>query len=94
MNVDCELVKNIAKTARLELTQEELESIKNDLSEVLIAFSKIQELDTKGVSMSIQPVEIRNSFRDDEVKESLSENEALSQTNHKKDGFFMGPKSV
>lgn len=94
MKVDKELVKNIASTARLNLSDEEVERFVPELSEVLNYFSKLDELDTEGVKISLQPIEIRNVLRDDEPEESYSNEKSLSQTKHKKDGYFKGPSAL
>lgn len=94
MEVTKELIENIAKVARLNLSEEEKKNLELDLKEVLEAFEKIQEVDTENVEMSIQPVKIKNSLRNDEEKECLTQEEALSQTKNKQDGYFKGPRSV
>ena len=94
MEINDELTLKIASVARLELTDDELKEFTPDLNEVLNAFSKIQEIDTEGVEPSFQPVVIRDRLRKDEAEECLSQEEALSQTSHKKNGFFTGPKAV
>jgi len=94
MQVDQELTKKLAKISRLDLTDEEVIEFTESLKSVLDAFSKIQEVDTENTKMSMQPVDIRNITREDTPKESLSSEEALSQTNHKQGNFFKGPKVV
>ena len=94
MKLDKQLVKEIAKVARLELTEEEIDKIEKDMDEVLNTFSKIQEVGTKDVKMSIQPVKLGNALREDEPKECLTQKEALSQVEDKKDEYFVGPKAL
>ena len=94
MKLEKNLVREIAKTARLELSEEEISNIEKDMDEVLNAFAKIQEVSTENVEMSIQPVPISDSLREDEPSTCLTQEEALSQTKHKKDGFFTGPRAV
>ena len=85
MDVDEKLVKEIAKTARLNLTEEEVKKFTPQLKEVITYFKKLDEIDTDNVKLSVQPVEVKNVLRDDEIKKSYSNEEALSQTKHKKD---------
>ncbi|MBW3020340.1 Asp-tRNA(Asn)/Glu-tRNA(Gln) amidotransferase subunit GatC [Candidatus Woesearchaeota archaeon] len=94
MEVTKELIENIAKVARLNLSEEEKKNLELDMKEVLEAFEKIQEVDTENVEMSIQPVKIKNSLRNDHPHECLTQEEALSQTKNKQDGYFKGPRSV
>jgi len=94
MEVNLQLIENIAKVARLNLTDEEKNNLINDMKEVLNAFEKIQEVDTENTKMSIQPVNYSNHLREDIPKEPLSQEKALSQTNNKKENYFLGPRSV
>ena len=94
MEVDRKLIEHVASVARLKLTEKEIEKFLPQLREAIEFFSKLAEVDTDGVKPLFQPVEIRNVLRDDEPKECLTQDEALSQTEHKKDGYFKGPRAV
>ena len=94
MEINKELVKKVAKVARLNLTEEELAKFTPQLKEILEAFSLLKKIDTKEVKMSIQPVELKNALREDIPKECLSIEEALKNTQHKKDNYFKGPKAI
>jgi aspartyl-tRNA(Asn)/glutamyl-tRNA(Gln) amidotransferase subunit C len=94
MKVDKKLIEDVATVARLELDEKEKEKFVKEFKEILDAFSKIDEVDTSKVKSSFQPVELKNMERKDKVEESLSQEEALSNTKHKKDGYFKGPRAV
>ena len=94
MKVDKELIENVARVARLELSDKEKEKFVKDFKDILEAFSAIDKCDTEGIKPSFQPVELKNQMREDEVEESLSQEDALKNTEHKKDGYFKGPKAV
>jgi aspartyl-tRNA(Asn)/glutamyl-tRNA(Gln) amidotransferase subunit C len=94
MKVDKELVKNIAATSRLNLSEKEVEKFVPELQEVISYFSKLDEAVTDNVKISLQPIEIRNVLRDDEPDECFSNEQALAQTKHKKDGYFKGPSAL
>ena len=94
VNINKELVERIANNAKLNLTDKEKDRFSNELKEIIDAFSKLDEVDTKDVDISLQPVELKNSLREDKAKECLSQDEALSLTEHKKDGYFKGPRAV
>jgi len=94
MKVDKELIKKVASVARLELTDEEEKLFLEDFKEILEAFSKIDEVDTKDEEPAFHAVEIKDRLRDDAVEKSLSQEEALSNTEHKKDGYFKGPRAI
>ena len=90
--LNIELVEEIAKTSRLELTDAEKKELLKEMSEILDHFKVIEEFgDGK---MSIQPVELKNHLREDKIGKCLTQDQALSQTELKKDGYFLGPKSI
>ena len=94
MEINRELIEHVAKIARLELTEDEINRFIPQLKEALIYFSKLQEIDTENVKPSFHPVDIKNIMREDEEGECLSAEQALSLSLHKKDGYFKGPKVV
>ncbi|MCR4335559.1 MAG: Asp-tRNA(Asn)/Glu-tRNA(Gln) amidotransferase subunit GatC [archaeon] len=90
--VDEKLLQSVAKNARLNLTKEEEKKFLPQLKEVLDFFSKIDKLDVSKEKPSFQPLEMKNVFREDKVEKSLLQEDALSNTIHKKDGYFKGPR--
>lgn len=94
MKVDKELIEKVASVARLNLTEAEIKKFIPQLKDILAAFSKIDKADTKGVKPSFHPVELKNRLREDKKGKCLSQEEALSNTEHKKDGYFKGPRAV
>ena len=94
IKVDRMLLEHIADTARLKLTEQEIKKFLPQLSEALEFFMQLEDVDTTGVKPSFQPVELKNVMREDIEKECLTQEEALSQTEHKKDGYFKGPRAI
>ena len=94
MRIDNQIIEKVAQNARLKLTKKEIEELTPQLSEILQAFSKLDELDTENVNPSFQPIELKNVLREDKEKQSLTQEEILSNTKHKKDGFFKCPKVI
>ena len=94
MELNKDIVRKVAKVARLNLTEDELNRFTPQLKDILEAFSQIDEVNTENTKMSIQPVELKNAFREDVPKECLSAEEALRNTEHKKDNYFKGPRAI
>ncbi len=94
ITVDRKLLEHVAEVARLKLTEQEIKKFLPQLKEALEFFSKLEEVDTNNIKPSFQPVELKNVMREDAEKECLSQDEALSLTEHKKDGYFKGPRAV
>ena len=94
MEVTREMIAHVAGLARLNLTHEEIEKFTPQLKEVIEAFSQLAAENTTGVKPSFHPIELKNALREDSVKECISQEQALRNAKHKKDGYFKGPKAV
>lgn len=94
MKIDETLIKRVAANARLNLTDSEIKEFLPQLKEILDTFSKLNEINTDKIQPSFQPIELLNITREDNPKEGLTQEQALANTKHKKDGFFRGPKAI
>ena len=94
MNIDRSLIEKVAQVARLKLTEEEIQKFQPQLKDALEAFSSISAINTDHVEPSFHPIPIKNALRQDIAQECLSQEDALSLTSHKKDGYFKGPRAV
>ena len=94
MKLDKELIKNVGNVARLNLDDKEIEEFVIELKDVLENFSLIDKCDTSKVEPSFQPVELKNALREDKIIPGLSQEEALSNSKDKKDGYFKGPRAI
>jgi len=94
MEVDRKLLEHVAEVARIKLSEEEINKFLPQLKETLEFFSKLKEINTDNVKPSFQPVELKNAMREDKEGQCLSQEDALSLTEHKKDGYFKGPRAV
>ena len=94
MQVDEELIKKVASLARIRLNEQEIKEFVPQFREILEYFSKLDEVDVKNTNPSFQPIEIKNAVREDKAKKCLTQEEALKNTQHKKDGYFKGPRII
>ena len=85
-------VKKVAKLARLELTETELEEFTSQLSAILDYVAKMNELDTESVEPLAHCLPISNVFRQDVVKPSLGTEKALANAPERDNEFFKVPK--
>ena len=84
---------SLSKLAMLNLSDEEKEKLIPQLNEIIKYFKKLNDLDTKNIKPITHPIEgLKNVFREDVPKESLSNEEALKNAQHKKDGYFKAPR--
>jgi len=94
MEINKELIKKVAENARLELSEQEIKLFLPQFKEIIDSFAKLDEVNVSKLKPSFQPVELRNILREDSVEESLTQEKALSNTGHKKDGYFKGPRAI
>jgi len=94
VKINEELIEHVAEVARLKLTDKEIEKFSKELREIIELFSKLDEVVTKDIEPSLQSVELKNMLREDKEEKSFTQEEALSLTDRKKDGYFKGPKAI
>jgi aspartyl-tRNA(Asn)/glutamyl-tRNA(Gln) amidotransferase subunit C len=78
MKLSYEQVRHIAWLARLGLSEEEVEKLSLQLSNILENFAVLEEVDTTDVPPGTHTVPLQNVFRKDDVAESYSQAEILS----------------
>jgi aspartyl-tRNA(Asn)/glutamyl-tRNA(Gln) amidotransferase subunit C len=79
----------IAKLARIKLTEEEKDIFLPQLESVLEYFDVLNKVNTDGVEPTYQVNSQKNIFREDKILPSLTQEEALSSTHKKQDGYFV-----
>lgn len=77
MSISREQVIHVARLARLEIPEGELESVQAQLGAILDAVSKVAELDLAGVEPTSHPLDLVNVLGEDEPRPSLSREDAL-----------------
>lgn len=94
MQVNDELVAQLAHLARLDFEANEKEAIKADLQKILGFCEKLNEVDTEGVEPLIYMTDDTNVLRNDEVKGHLTKEEALLNAPAKDSDYFRAPKVI
>jgi aspartyl-tRNA(Asn)/glutamyl-tRNA(Gln) amidotransferase subunit C len=87
-----EQVRHVAKLARLKCTDEEIHLFTRQLGAILEYVAQLEELDTTAVQPLAHCLPIHNVFRDDEIKPSLTNDEALANAPGRDGEFFSVPK--
>jgi aspartyl-tRNA(Asn)/glutamyl-tRNA(Gln) amidotransferase subunit C len=87
-------VKYVAHLARLSLTPEEEQKIGAQLGSVLGYIEKLKEVDVEGVEPTAHAFPLVNVMRADEVRPSLSNEEALHNAPAHANGLFIVPKII
>jgi aspartyl-tRNA(Asn)/glutamyl-tRNA(Gln) amidotransferase subunit C len=76
--IDRETVLHVARLARLELADDEVERMVGELGGVLEHIATIAQLDLEGVPPTSHVVEVANTLREDEPQPCLSQAQALA----------------
>ena len=85
-------VVHVARLARLDLSDEEIDRFPGQLAAVLEHAADMASLDTAGVPPTAHPLPLQNVLRDDEPGPSLDREEVLSQAPAAEDGRFRVPR--
>ncbi|HEX2703011.1 MAG TPA: Asp-tRNA(Asn)/Glu-tRNA(Gln) amidotransferase subunit GatC [Solirubrobacteraceae bacterium] len=89
--IDRDTVLHVARLARLELSDGEVERMVGELGGVLAHIETIAQLDLEGVPPTSHVVEVANALRDDEPRPSLSLEQALASAPAVADEGFAVP---
>lgn len=84
-------VAYVARLARIELTDAELDLYVGQLGDVLEHAAQVAALTTSGVEPTAHPLPLRNVLREDEVRPSLEREEVLAQAPDVEDSRFKVP---
>jgi aspartyl-tRNA(Asn)/glutamyl-tRNA(Gln) amidotransferase subunit C len=87
-------VLHVAKLARLELTDAEVERLTGELSAILEAVSKVSELDLDDVPPTSHPLALVNAWEEDEPRPSLELDETFANAPQRDGDFFRVPPTV
>jgi aspartyl-tRNA(Asn)/glutamyl-tRNA(Gln) amidotransferase subunit C len=85
-------VAHVARLARLDLTDDELNRFTGQLAAVLEHAGDLAALDTAGVPPTAHPLELVNVLRDDVPRPCLDRDEVLAMAPAAEDGRFRVPK--
>ena len=94
MEVNDELINNLSQLSRLEFNDAEKDEIKSDLQKMIAFIDKLNELDTTGVEPLLHMSDNVNVLREDEVKGSISREDALKNAPVHDEEFFKVPKVI
>ncbi len=86
MTVDDEEVRHVASLARIDLEETEIERFAEQFDEILEYFEALDdvpEIETE--------TDLTNVMRPDEVRDGLTQEEALRNAPETEDGYFKGP---
>ena len=84
----------MARLARLHLTDDDVERMRQQLDAILAYIDKLRELDVEGVEPTAHAVPLLNVMRDDAVAPCLSQDAALANAPDRAEEFFRVPRII
>ena len=90
-SISREQLLHVARLARLELRDEEVERLGVQLNDILSAVSKVSELDLSDVPPTSHPLDVVNVWGADEPRPSLTCAEALANAPEREGWYFKVP---
>ena len=94
MSISDEELKHIAKLASLELNDEEFNTLRNDLEQIISYVEKLSDVSTEEIKPTYHVHHSSNVFREDIVEESLSVEEATKNSAESSNGSFRVPRII
>ena len=88
MKLSQEQVLHIARLAKLGLTEDEVEKMSEQLSNILENFEILNKVDTNGVPPTAQPNALTNVLKEDIVKPSMSQDDVLANAPQRDGDYF------
>ena len=92
--IDRAQVLHVARLARLELSEPEIERFAGELSHILEHIVQIEGLDLEGVPPTSHVVDVVNRLRADSPRPSLAPETALAEAPDPADGGFRVPPAA
>lgn len=93
MNVDVDTIYHLAELSNFSVSENEVEILKKDLSEILKYVSQLNDVDVAGIEPTYQVFEMENVWRKDEiVEQEASREKLLDLTKEQKDNQIKVPK--
>lgn len=94
MSVTKKDIDYVADLARLQLDDEERESLASDMNQILDYMSTLQELDTSDVEPLEHVIDLEYRLRDDKAEEPLSHEDALKNAPDADSDYFRVPRVI
>jgi aspartyl-tRNA(Asn)/glutamyl-tRNA(Gln) amidotransferase subunit C len=85
-------VAHLAKLARLAVTEDELDLFAGQLDVILQSVARVGEVAAEDIPPTSHAVPLTNVFREDVVRPSLGQQQALSGAPEAEDGRFRVPR--
>ena len=87
-------VEHVARLARLELSEAELDTFTVQMDSILAYVEKLNALNTDGIIPTSHAVPMENAFRPDQLRDAIGVEGALANAPNHAESFFRVPKVI
>ena len=94
VRIDDEMIEYVGILAKLELSPEEKDEAKSDMSRMLDYIDMLNRLDTSGVEPMSHVFDVHNVFREDEVTNGDQSEAMLANAPEQKEKQYKVPRTV
>jgi len=94
MSISDRDVTHIAELARISLSGQERERLREQLSRIVEYVDKLNEVDTSGIEPTSHVLDITNAFRDDRPVGAMPPDEVLANAPDRHGSFYRVPKII
>jgi len=94
MEINKEIIEKTATLARLRLNGEEIDGLKQDLTNILSHIDELSEVDTTGVEPTFSTIPQKNVFREDKAENRFGDEDLLKLSPKTGHGHYMVPKVI
>ena len=94
MKIDSKTVDKLADLAKLEFDEASKEEIVKDLNRIVSFVEKLNEMDTSNVEPLVYLTEYTNVMRADELKQEISQQDALKNAPKRDSDYIKVPKVI
>lgn len=94
MIIDEKTIHKVADLARIEIKEEEVETLSLEMNKILTFMEKLNELDTSNVKPLVYLNEEVNVWREDVAKQEITVAEGLKNSAVHNENFFFVPKII
>lgn len=88
MKLPRETVLHIARLARIDLSDDEIDTYAGQLGDIIAHFDVLDQVDTEGVEPTAQILALGNVFAPDQARPSLPRDQVLRMAPNSEDGYL------
>jgi len=87
-----DLIDNLSKLAKINLSKEQEEKYANELSSVMGYMEEIKNINVENIPETARVSDEGNVLRDDKIEPSLNQEQSLKNSKNTHNGYFLVPQ--